>query len=182
MSTQIEDDNGVFEDVAARYAGRLQNWCYRFTGDRDASQDLAQDVLLRAFRNFHMFRGDSHLTTWLYVIARNHCANAMRKRRSVPGGREAMPLTDRLAAILPDHDAERVYRRIEKDQAAKLRIRAMFERLTAREAEVLWLHYGHETPLDTITRSLGLTNRSGAKAYIVSARRKLAIRGGFARH
>jgi len=29
-------------------------------------------------------------------------------------------------------------------------------------------------PLDTITRLLGLANQSGAKAYIVSAKRKLA--------
>ena len=36
------------------------------------------------------------------------------------------------------------------------------------------LHYGEELPLNTITRLLGLDNASGAKAYIVSAKRKLA--------
>jgi hypothetical protein len=36
------------------------------------------------------------------------------------------------------------------------------------------LHYGEEVPLETITRLLNLQNASGAKAYIVSARRKLA--------
>ena len=35
------------------------------------------------------------------------------------------------------------------------------------------LHYGQEMPLNTVSRILGLTNKSGAKAYIVSARRKL---------
>ena len=35
------------------------------------------------------------------------------------------------------------------------------------------LHYGHDMRLDAITALLGLTNASGAKAYIVSARRKL---------
>jgi hypothetical protein len=35
------------------------------------------------------------------------------------------------------------------------------------------LHYGDEMTLDAITRLLALTNMSGAKAYIVSARRKL---------
>ena len=32
---------------------------------------------------------------------------------------------------------------------------------------------GDDLPLDAITRLLGLSNRAGAKAYIVSARRKL---------
>lgn len=36
------------------------------------------------------------------------------------------------------------------------------------------LHYGHEMRLDAITAALGLTNASGAKANIVSAKRKLS--------
>ena len=35
------------------------------------------------------------------------------------------------------------------------------------------LHYGQEMPLTAVSRKLGLTNKSGAKAYVVSARRKL---------
>jgi RNA polymerase sigma-70 factor, ECF subfamily len=38
---------------------------------------------------------------------------------------------------------------------------------------VMLLHYGQELPLNDVSRVLGLTNKSGAKAYIVSARRKL---------
>jgi hypothetical protein len=37
----------------------------------------------------------------------------------------------------------------------------------------MMLHYGFDVPLDNITKSLSLQNKSGAKAYIVSARRKL---------
>jgi hypothetical protein len=35
------------------------------------------------------------------------------------------------------------------------------------------LHYGEDVPLDALTRMLRLENASGAKAYIVSAKRKL---------
>jgi hypothetical protein len=49
----------------------------------------------------------------------------------------------------------------------------MDKSLTAMEKRVLALHYGHELTLDTITRSCRLSNPSGAKAYIVNARRKL---------
>ena len=37
------------------------------------------------------------------------------------------------------------------------------------------LHYVHEFTLPVITRRLMLSNRSGAKAYIVSARRKFSV-------
>jgi DNA-directed RNA polymerase specialized sigma24 family protein len=43
------------------------------------------------------------------------------------------------------------------------------------EKKVMTLHYGHGISLRAITAALGLTNRSGAKAYIVNARRKLNI-------
>jgi DNA-directed RNA polymerase specialized sigma24 family protein len=49
----------------------------------------------------------------------------------------------------------------------------ILECLDRTEARVLLLHYGQELPLRAVSRMLGLTNKSGAKAYIVSARRKL---------
>jgi len=39
----------------------------------------------------------------------------------------------------------------------------------------LWLHYGYDLTLASITHRLLLSNRSGAKAFIVSARRKLKL-------
>jgi DNA-directed RNA polymerase specialized sigma24 family protein len=48
------------------------------------------------------------------------------------------------------------------------------ETLDETERRVMTLHYGEDLTLDAVTRLLGLTNASGAKAYIVSARRKLS--------
>jgi len=45
---------------------------------------------------------------------------------------------------------------------------------SATEARVMTLHYAEELPLDAVTQLLKLDNASGAKAYIVSAKRKLA--------
>jgi hypothetical protein len=47
------------------------------------------------------------------------------------------------------------------------------ETLTTMEKRVMALHYGHELTLDAITRACHLSNASGAKAYIVNAKRKL---------
>ena len=49
----------------------------------------------------------------------------------------------------------------------------MNKSLDETESKVITLHYVHELPLNSITRLLGLENQSGAKAFIVSARRKL---------
>ena len=62
---------------------------------------------------------------------------------------------------------------IEASDARVIVRRLMDEALNETEKRVMTLHYGHEMRLDAITAALGLTNTSGAKAYIVSARRKL---------
>ena len=63
---------------------------------------------------------------------------------------------------------------MERRQSEDLVRRLMRETLDDTESRVLTLHYVHEMPLASVTRLLRLTNTSGAKAHIVSARRKLA--------
>jgi len=71
----------------------------------------------------------------------------------------------------PESRPENVFEFRSSVQAA----RALLDReLTDMEKRVFTLHYGDDVPLQTITRLLGLQNASGAKAYLVSARRKLA--------
>ena len=76
------------EDAAAelfvRHQARIARWCCRFTRDRESASDLAQEILLRAFRNMDSYRGECRFSTWLYVIARNLCMSAIQKRSNEP--------------------------------------------------------------------------------------------------
>jgi len=152
-----------------RHRARVAAWCYRMTGDVDAATDLAQDVFLKAFQNLEAFQGQSKFTTWLYSIARNHCIDALRSRGSTPviAGEEALERVE-------DLQASELLSNMERRQTEDVVRRLMRESLDETEAKVMTLHYVHEVPLDAVTRLLKLTNASGAKAYVVSARRKLA--------
>ena len=74
---------------------------------------------------------------------------------------------------LVDSSLEQVPRTLERHESARALRQLMQEALDETEAKVMTLHYVDELPLDSITRLLGLDNPSGAKAYVVSARRKL---------
>jgi RNA polymerase sigma-70 factor, ECF subfamily len=50
-------------------------------GDRGSADDLTQETYLRAFGALHRFEGRSSVRTWLLVIARRVCADAVRTRR-----------------------------------------------------------------------------------------------------
>jgi hypothetical protein len=79
--------------------------------------------------------------------------------------------------IMPDdfpgahgHD---VHLAMERDQSFRNMWSLIQTTLTPKEVRVMALHYGHGLPFALITRQMMLTNPSGAKAYIVNARRKL---------
>lgn len=160
--------NRLFEEVFRRYNRRVEAWCYKLTRDKDRARDLMQEVFLKAFRNVHRFRGESQLSTWLYVIARNHCYNYLKKSRLRPedeaGESPLKSLRD------PSEDAQLSYERAQYYQEVYRFISSL---LTPLELRVITLHYVHDLTLPAITRRLMLSNRSGAKAAIVSARRKL---------
>ena len=156
----------LLDELFRRHRGRVVAWCYRLTGNRDRAADLAQDVFVKAYSSLDTFRRDSRFTTWLYAIARNRChdeARARAARREAPEDEMvdvASELNEALAA-LDASDARHVVRTL------------MDEVLDETEKRVMTLHYGHDMRLDAISAALGLTNTSGAKAYIVSAKRKL---------
>ena len=81
---------------------------------------------------------------------------------------------------IPDHRHVRIDSQIEEDQSYKNLWTLIRSHVDQLEAEILILHYRQEMQLDTITRLLNLRNASGAKAYIVSALRKLSrlVQGG----
>ncbi len=161
--------NSLVDRLFQRHHSRVAAWCYRLTGDVDGSADLAQDIFLKAYQRLDSFRGESRFTTWLYTIARNQCMDRLRARASNPEQN-----IEAAQEQLEDFRAEPITDVLERRESEELVRRLMRESLDETETKVMTLHYVHEMPLDSVTRVLRLTNASGAKAHIVSARRKLA--------
>jgi RNA polymerase sigma factor (sigma-70 family) len=164
-----ERANQFFSEIFGRYQGKVHGWCTRLIGDRDRATDLTQEIFLKAYRHLRSYRGHSRFSTWLYAITRNHCLNSRKRRESEP--RE---LTDVATVQLEDARIADPCRKMERDQSVQRMWRLIETTLSVTEARVIALHYAHEVPLRAITVRLGLSNPSGAKAYIVNARRKLS--------
>jgi len=168
LAPASEDSRHIIDELFGRHRARVIAWCRRLSGNRDLAPDLAQDVFVKAYSSLHTFRHDSRFTTWLYVIARNRCHDEARARsaarRDAPEAFD--PVASELNAALAALDAR---------DARSLVQRLMKDVLNETEQRVMTLHYGLEMELDAVTAALGLTNASGAKAFIVSARRKLNV-------
>ena len=157
------------QELFRRHYTKVVTWCLRVAGDREEAYDLAQGVFVKAQRHLGAFRGDSKVSTWLYSITRSECLNYLKSRCLLEDA-----LDDDVAEALPDDPESRPERVFELHSSVQAAHALLDRELTDTEKRVFILHYGDDVPLLTITRLLGLENPSGAKAYLVSARRKLA--------
>ena len=86
----------AFEQLSSAYADRIFMLLLRLLGDRGDAEDIAQEVMLRAWRAIGTFRGNSSYFTWLYRIAVNEANRALQRRArrpaSVPIGPDELQL------------------------------------------------------------------------------------------
>src|SRR5262249_60234584 len=76
----------AFDMLVERHQRHVYQLCYRFAGNHEDANDLAQEVFIRAYRGLKTFKGQATLGTWLYRIGVNVCLN----RVSVKSRREAL--------------------------------------------------------------------------------------------
>ena len=67
--------------LVRRYRIPLQNFVYRFVGDRDTAEDIVQETFLRCLRPRHQYPAIERVSTWLYTIAGNLAKTELRRRK-----------------------------------------------------------------------------------------------------
>ena len=77
-------DMDAFEQLAGAHADRLFAVLLRLLGNRSEAEDVAQEVMLRAWRGIGHFHGHSLFFTWLYRIAINEANRSMEKSARRP--------------------------------------------------------------------------------------------------
>ena len=74
-----EGDLRAFEELVLRYQGRVSANCRYLTRDPNFAEDLAQEVMVKAFFGLRGFEGRSSFGHWLKRIKAHHCLNHIKK-------------------------------------------------------------------------------------------------------
>ena len=73
----------AFAALVEQYRRKMFNLAYSFTRNREAADDLAQEVFLKAYLSLPRFQAKSSFGTWLYRIAVNTSKDYLRKEGKV---------------------------------------------------------------------------------------------------
>ncbi|MDQ2715651.1 MAG: RNA polymerase sigma factor [Chloroflexota bacterium] len=152
----------TLESLLPLERARLVRLCARLTGNIDAAEDLAQETLLEAWKNFHKLQDHddpSQQAKWLSAIARNVCMRWASRR-----GRDLSHLVSldqdedmsetRIESLTTDTYAIEI--ELERDELALLLDRAL-ALLSPGTRDVLIARYLHESPHAEIAARLGLS-------------------------
>jgi len=151
--------------LLARYRGRVYAWALRLVREHEDALDIAQVVMLKAWRSLPGFDGRSAFASWLFAMTRNECLTALR-----PRSLKRDPDADPEWFLVDDDDPGRLLENAEEEAAMEALVR---ETLNPLEQQALWLRCFERLSVGDVTRILGLTHVSGARSVLQSAREKL---------
>ena len=81
MRLTADGDMVAFKQLVEKYQKAVLNLGYRFLGNCDEAEDIAQEVFLKVYNAAKKYRPQAQFTTWLFRIATNVCLNELRHRK-----------------------------------------------------------------------------------------------------
>ncbi|MGB9606376.1 MAG: RNA polymerase sigma factor, partial [Bryobacteraceae bacterium] len=139
----------AFERLVERHRLPLVQFLYRMVQDREAAEELAQEIFLRVYRSRGRYQPSARFTTWLYRIATNLALNWLRHERRRSGllsmdAERAPGLPSQWPAAAPTPEELLVGR------AQAERVRRAVAALPGRQRAVVLLHKYHEMDYEQI--------------------------------
>ena len=148
-----------------RYREQVYLWCFRRVQDHERALDVAQDVLISAYRALGSFQGRARYSSWLFTIMRHRCYREL-------GGVGRRWVDERDPDGLPGRDKTPEVLFLEMQDEGRV-LELIRTTLEPREQLALWLRCFENVPVDEITRRLQIPGSAGARSVLQSARRKL---------
>jgi RNA polymerase sigma-70 factor (ECF subfamily) len=147
----LQQDNGIetrtFADTVRAHHGMVFSIAYHFLRDREAAEEITQDVFLQLYRNPGELASHAHVTFWLRKVASHRCIDCVRKRKLRP----SIALEDAPEPSAADEHGDPLLNR---------RVRALLASLPEKPRMVMVLRYQEDLMPEEIARILEMPVRT----------------------
>ena len=152
VSASLSGNRDAFGQIVARYQSLVCSLAFSATGSLSASEDLAQETFVTAWKQLAGLREPEKLRAWLCGIARNLINNSLRKQ-----GREPSHRAESLEEISESHSPEPlpVEQAISNEELAILR--RSLEKIPEIYREPLVLFYREHQSIEAVAQNLELS-------------------------
>jgi RNA polymerase sigma factor (sigma-70 family) len=164
----LQGQQSAFATLVNKYQSYVFTIALKYVPNREAAEELTQDVFVKMYKSLADFKGNSKLSTWLYSICHNTCVSYLRKKQ-LP----SVYVSDQLIARVADIGGGTIAADAQMEQKSRaLALETAIAQLPETDAEIVTLYYLADQSIDDIARILGLTT-SNVKVKLFRARQKL---------
>ena len=152
VGATLSGNRDAFSQIVSRYQSLICSLAYSATGNLNASEDLAQETFVAAWKQLANLREPEKLRAWLCGIARNRINNFLRRE-----GREPNHKAESIEEISETHSPEPlpVDHTISNEEQAILW--RSLERIPEIYREPLVLFYREHQSIEAVAEKLELT-------------------------
>jgi RNA polymerase sigma-70 factor (ECF subfamily) len=139
-----------FRQIVRDYSDRIGQTARGILGNDQDAEEAVQDVLLKVYHALKYFKGESHISTWIYRITVNTCISL---RRKAPRPEVSWDDPKVLAEISRSaKNPEELY----QEKEARERAAELTASLADREAQAVTLFYLEELDYEEIGEIMGI--------------------------
>lgn len=162
-----------YDKIVDSYKNRVFGMAYKFTGDYDESQDLAQEVFLKIYRQIKNFREESKLSTWIYRISVNTCLDWKKKKEKIKSiNFSNMVNEENKDQIIDIKDESLSPDRIILQDEDQKQVHKLIYELSDKYKTVLIMYHFNEMSYQDISKALNIPERT-VETRLYRARRML---------
>lgn len=147
-----------FDDFYKREFARIVNVAYALSGSRLAAEDLAQEAMVAAYRQWDRVRHLDRPGAWTRRVVINLAASAHQRRKAEFKALVRLAPLRAGPLVRLDAESEHVWRRV--------------RRLPRRQAQAVALFYVDDLPIDEIAQVMDCAENT-VKAHLHQARQTL---------
>ena len=140
----------AFETLVREFQEQLYWQIRRMVLDHDDTDDILQNVFLKAWQGLDNFRGDARLSTWLYRIANNETINFLQRQKN----------TTISLSTTEDGNQEQIRIQLESDpyfdgEETEIQLQQAVQSLPPKQRQVFNMKYFQEMKYEDISEALG---------------------------
>lgn len=161
-------DQAPIGELFARHGRLLLGVCMKYLRDEEESKDAVMDIFMTLGDKIRRHEV-THLKSWLYILAKNHCLMQMRKRKEVrtTSDPENNPSLMELPEVLHPNEKGELEKKLTNLEAA-------LKQLKPEHEKCIRLFYLEKKSYQEVADATGFDLKQ-VKSYIQNGKRNLAI-------
>ena len=167
ISKVLKGEQNAYAELVNRYQAYVFTLVLRMIKSREDTEEVAQDVFIKAYRSLADFRGESKFSTWLYTIANTTSITFLRKKKLDVHSLD----NEKVFEVADSKDSGFRANLVEQKSRVNM-VNEAIAMLSPDDAEIITLFYKAEQNLEEISKILRLETNT-VKVRLHRARTRL---------